>query len=56
MSLHVGIDIGGTFTDAAAITAARSVHGKSLSTGDVTSVIFDSLAILQDGWDRQAAR
>ncbi|ARC58631.1 Acetophenone carboxylase gamma subunit [Frondihabitans sp. 762G35] len=48
MSIHVGIDVGGTFTDAVAITEQTSVRGKSFSTPDVTGGIFGALAVLQE--------
>ena len=48
MAIHVGIDVGGTFTDAVAITEQGSVRGKSLSTADVTGGIAGALAVLQD--------
>ncbi|MFC5731557.1 MULTISPECIES: hydantoinase/oxoprolinase family protein [Nocardioides] len=48
MTIHVGIDVGGTFTDAVAVSSAGSVRGKSLSTGDVTAGIFGALEVLQD--------
>lgn len=48
MTLHVGIDVGGTFTDAVAIHDGRAVRGKAFSTPDVTTGILDALAVLED--------
>ncbi|WP_020495925.1 hydantoinase/oxoprolinase family protein [Sciscionella marina] len=48
MTLHVGIDVGGTFTDAVAIHDGHAVRGKAFSTPDVTSGILDALAVLED--------
>lgn len=48
MTLHVGIDVGGTFTDAVAIHNGRAVRGKAFSTPDVTTGILDALAVLED--------
>ncbi|MBA4867147.1 hydantoinase/oxoprolinase family protein [Streptomyces sp. PSKA54] len=47
MTIHVGIDVGGTFTDAVAVSEAGSVRGKSLSTPDVTGGILGALGVLQ---------
>lgn len=51
MTLHVGIDVGGTFTDAVAIHDGRAVRGKSFSTPDVTTGILDALAVLEGRLD-----
>ncbi|MBB4682677.1 hydantoinase/oxoprolinase family protein [Amycolatopsis jiangsuensis] len=48
MTLHVGIDVGGTFTDAVAIADGRAIRGKAFSTKDVTTGILDALAVLQE--------
>ena len=48
MTLHVGIDVGGTFTDAVAILDGRAVRGKAFSTKDVTTGILGALGVLQD--------
>ncbi|MGV9967803.1 hydantoinase/oxoprolinase family protein [Streptomyces olivaceus] len=48
MTLHVGIDVGGTFTDAVAVVDGRAVRGKAFSTKDVTTGILDALAVLQE--------
>lgn len=48
MTLHVGIDVGGTFTDAVAIVDGRAIRGKAFSTKDVTTGILGALEVLQD--------
>lgn len=48
MSIHVGIDVGGTFTDAVAIADGRAVRGKAFSTKDVTTGISGALDVLRD--------
>lgn len=48
MTLHVGIDVGGTFTDAVAIVDGRAIRGKAFSTKDVTTGILDALAVLRE--------
>ncbi|MBB5159628.1 hydantoinase/oxoprolinase family protein [Saccharopolyspora phatthalungensis] len=48
MTLHVGIDVGGTFTDAVAVHDGRAVRGKAFSTPDVTTGILNALAVLED--------
>ncbi|MEO3863379.1 hydantoinase/oxoprolinase N-terminal domain-containing protein, partial [Acrocarpospora sp. B8E8] len=48
MILDVGIDVGGTFTDAVAIADGRAVHGKAFSTPDVTTGILAALSILRE--------
>jgi N-methylhydantoinase A len=48
MTLHVGIDVGGTFTDAVAVIDGRAVRGKAFSTKDVTTGILGALAVLQE--------
>ncbi|MEU6573635.1 hydantoinase/oxoprolinase family protein [Streptomyces sp. NPDC046805] len=47
MTMHVGVDVGGTFTDAVAIIDGTTVRGKALSTQDITSGILDALAALR---------
>lgn len=47
MSIHVGIDVGGTFTDAVAIADGRAVRGKAFSTKDVTTGIGGALDVLR---------
>ncbi|MEO3781219.1 hydantoinase/oxoprolinase family protein [Micromonospora sp. B11E3] len=47
MTLYVGIDVGGTFTDAVAVIDGRAVRGKAFSTKDVTSGILAALGVLQ---------
>ncbi|WP_040840505.1 hydantoinase/oxoprolinase family protein [Nocardia brevicatena] len=47
MSIHVGIDVGGTFTDAVAIADGRAVRGKAFSTKDVTTGINGALEVLR---------
>ncbi|WP_369134844.1 hydantoinase/oxoprolinase family protein [Modestobacter sp. I12A-02662] len=51
MTLHVGIDVGGTFTDAVAILDGRAVRGKAFSTKDVTTGILGALGVLQERLD-----
>lgn len=51
MTLHVGIDVGGTFTDAVAIHDGRAVRGKAFSTPDVSTGILDALAVLESRLD-----
>ncbi|MER5627412.1 hydantoinase/oxoprolinase family protein [Streptosporangium sp. NPDC002544] len=48
MILDVGIDVGGTFTDAVAIADGRAVRGKAFSTPDVTTGILAALSILRE--------
>ncbi|NLU73359.1 hydantoinase/oxoprolinase family protein [Streptomyces sp. HNM0575] len=48
MTLHVGIDVGGTFTDAVAVHDGRALRGKAFSTPDVTTGILDALAVLEE--------
>ncbi|MBK1787597.1 hydantoinase/oxoprolinase family protein [Prauserella cavernicola] len=48
MTLHVGIDVGGTFTDAVAIVDGRAIRGKAFSTKDVTTGILGALGVLQE--------
>ncbi|MCQ0021034.1 hydantoinase/oxoprolinase N-terminal domain-containing protein [Actinomadura madurae] len=48
MALHVGIDVGGTFTDAVAIVDGRVIRGKAFSTKDVTTGILGALDVLRD--------
>ncbi|KJF22895.1 hydantoinase/oxoprolinase family protein [Rhodococcus sp. AD45-ID] len=48
MQIHVGIDVGGTFTDAVAIADGRTVRGKAFSTRDVTTGILNALAVLRE--------
>ncbi|GLV74424.1 hydantoinase/oxoprolinase family protein [Streptomyces hygroscopicus] len=48
MALHVGIDVGGTFTDAVAVLDNRAVRGKAFSTKDVTTGILGALAVLRE--------
>ncbi|MCI2420033.1 hydantoinase/oxoprolinase family protein [Saccharopolyspora sp. K220] len=55
MPMHVGIDVGGTFTDAVAITDAGAVRGKSLSTADVTGGIFGAIDVLRERMGLSAA-
>lgn len=47
MALHVGIDVGGTFTDAVAIADGQEIRGKAFSTPNVTTGILDALSVLQ---------
>lgn len=47
MPIHVGIDVGGTFTDTVAISDGRMVRGKAFSTKDVTTGILGALDVLQ---------
>ncbi|TQM36773.1 hydantoinase/oxoprolinase family protein [Pseudonocardia cypriaca] len=48
MTLHVGIDVGGTFTDAVALVDGRAIRGKAFSTKDVTTGILGALQVLQE--------
>ncbi|SFP87232.1 hydantoinase/oxoprolinase family protein [Amycolatopsis rubida] len=48
MTLHVGIDVGGTFTDAVAIADGRAIRGKAFSTRDVTTGILGALGVLRE--------
>ncbi|NIK58564.1 hydantoinase/oxoprolinase family protein [Kribbella shirazensis] len=48
MTLHVGIDVGGTFTDAVAIVDGRAIRGKAFSTKDVTTGILDAIGVLRE--------
>ncbi|MEU5702177.1 hydantoinase/oxoprolinase family protein [Streptomyces aurantiacus] len=48
MTLHVGIDVGGTFTDAVATVGGRAIRGKAFSTKDVTTGILGALSVLQE--------
>lgn len=43
----VGIDVGGTFTDAVAVAGGKIVRGKALSTSDVTGGIVNALDVLR---------
>lgn len=47
MTLHVGIDVGGTFTDTVAVLDGRVQRAKAFSTSDVTSGIVAALDVLQ---------
>lgn len=51
MPIHVGIDVGGTFTDAVAIVDGRAVRGKAFSTKDVTTGILGALDVLRTQLD-----
>lgn len=51
MTMHVGVDVGGTFTDAVAIIDGRTVRGKALSTDDITSGILGALGALRQELD-----
>ncbi|AYJ48369.1 hydantoinase/oxoprolinase family protein [Rhodococcus sp. P1Y] len=55
MPIHVGIDVGGTFTDAVAISDGHTVRGKAFSTKDVTTGILGALAVLQSELDLSEA-
>ena len=44
MGIQVGVDVGGTFTDAAVAAEGEVVRAKATSTRDVTSGILDALS------------
>lgn len=46
MTTHVGIDVGGTFTDAVAVRDGVPYRGKAFSTKDVTTGILAALDVL----------
>jgi N-methylhydantoinase A len=48
MTLHVGIDVGGTFTDAVAIRDGEAFRGKAFSTDDVTTGILGAIRVLEE--------
>lgn len=48
MTLHVGIDVGGTFTDAVALHDGAAFRAKAFSTKDVTTGLLAALSALQD--------
>ncbi|OUZ12286.1 5-oxoprolinase [Aeromicrobium sp. PE09-221] len=48
MTLHVGIDVGGTFTDAVALSDGRAFRAKAFSTKDVTTGILAALDVLRE--------
>lgn len=47
MTLHVGIDVGGTFTDAVALDDGHAYTAKAFSTRDVTTGILKALEVLR---------
>lgn len=53
MALHVGIDVGGTFTDAVAIDDGQAYTAKAFSTRDVTTGILGALEVLRDRLGRK---
>ncbi|WP_456696165.1 hydantoinase/oxoprolinase family protein [Aeromicrobium sp. P5_D10] len=48
MTLHVGIDVGGTFTDAVALQDGVAFRAKAFSTKDVTTGILGAIEVLRD--------
>jgi N-methylhydantoinase A len=48
MPIHVGVDVGGTFTDAVAVADGRVVRGKAFSTADVTSGILNAIGVIRE--------
>ncbi|TSE15025.1 hydantoinase/oxoprolinase family protein [Arthrobacter sp. KBS0703] len=48
MTLHVGIDVGGTFTDAVALKDGVAYRAKAFSTKDVTSGILAAVEVLRE--------
>lgn len=52
MTTHIGIDVGGTFTDAIAVVDGDRVRGKAFSTADVTTGIVNALGALGQASNR----
>ena len=48
MSIQIGVDVGGTFTDAAVAINGEILRGKAYSTKDVTSGIVSALRVVQE--------
>ncbi|CAH1666382.1 hydantoinase/oxoprolinase family protein [Chelatococcus asaccharovorans] len=48
MSIQIGVDVGGAFTDAAVAIDGEIIRGKAYSTKDVTSGILNALRVVQD--------
>lgn len=55
MTMHVGIDVGSTLTNAVAITEAGTVRRKEPLTRDGTNGIFAALGALQERVGQEGA-
>ena len=50
MGIEVGVDVGGTFTDAAVAASGEVFRAKAYSTKDVTGGILDASAAPGSSW------